>query len=280
MQILKADTQKIVRIGPAVDISDGYTCLATLDISTADYAYMMHGDSVEVDISSNTWAAVTSVTGWYDLTLTAAQLTTEGPMTIAIYDVSLCLPVYAHFMVVSANVYDSLYAPATTDYLQVDTIQVSGTTEDLPTATALATAQTDLDTITGSDGVTLATAQANYAPSTATALATAQTDLDTLTGSDGATLATSQPNYAPATPAQVNTEVVDALATDTYAELSGVPAATATLSDMIRWLFVLKRNKITQTGTTTTLRNDADSGSIATSATSDDGTTTTVAEWT
>ncbi len=34
-------------------------------------------------------------------------------------------------------------------------------------ATALATAQTDLDTITGSDGVTLATAQALYAPSKA-----------------------------------------------------------------------------------------------------------------
>lgn len=62
------------------------------------------------------------------------------------------------------------------------------------TAASLATAQTDLDTITGSDGVTLATSQGNYAPATAAALATAQSDLDTLTGSDGATLATAQPN--------------------------------------------------------------------------------------
>jgi len=45
----------------------------------------------------------------------------------------------------------------------------------------------------------LATTQGNYAPATATALATAQTDLDTLTGTDGVTLATSQPNYAPNT---------------------------------------------------------------------------------
>ncbi len=37
-------------------------------------------------------------------------------------------------------------------------------TDSAATATALATAQTDLDTITGSDGVTLATAQALYAP--------------------------------------------------------------------------------------------------------------------
>ncbi|NOY72172.1 MAG: hypothetical protein GXP14_07310 [Gammaproteobacteria bacterium] len=88
-------------------------------------------------------------------------------------------------------------------------------TELAATATALATAQADLDTLTGADGVTLATSQPNYAPNTVvpdaagvaatgTALTTAQNDLDILTGSDGATLATSQPNYAP------NTVVPDA----------------------------------------------------------------------
>ena len=44
-------------------------------------------------------------------------------------------------------------------------------TDSAALATALTTAQADLDTITGSDGVTLATTQANYAPSTAAALA-------------------------------------------------------------------------------------------------------------
>jgi len=42
---------------------------------------------------------------------------------------------------------------------------------------------------------------------TVTALATAQTDLDSLTGADGATLATAPANYPPATPAQVATEL-------------------------------------------------------------------------
>lgn len=46
------------------------------------------------------------------------------------------------------------------------------------TAAALATAQTDLDTITGSDGVTLATTQSNYVPATAAALATADSVID------------------------------------------------------------------------------------------------------
>jgi len=78
-----------------------------------------------------------------------------------------------------------------------------------------------------------------------------------------------------ATPAQVNTEVVDALATDTYAEPAAVPAATASLADKIGFLMALARNKITQTATTQTLRNSTDSASIGVSTDSDDGTTFT-----
>jgi predicted kinase len=81
------------------------------------------------------------------------------------------------------------------------------------------------------------------------------------------------------TTAQVNAEVVDALATDTYAEPSSVPAATASLSAKIGWLMALGRNKLTQTSTTQTLRNDADNGSIGTATVSDDSTTFTRAEW-
>jgi hypothetical protein len=111
--------------------------------------------------------------------------------------------------------------------------------DNVATASALTTAQNDLDTITGADGVTLATAQALYAPAkagdamtlsagavtaavvatnaidadalaadavteiqsglaTSAAQTTAQNDLDILTGTDGATLATAQALYAPA----------------------------------------------------------------------------------
>lgn len=61
---------------------------------------------------------------------------------------------------------------------------------------------------------------------------------------------------------------------------SAVPAAAPTLFDAIAWLFTLGRNKITQTATTQTLRNDADSGTIGTSTVSDDGTTATRGKWT
>lgn len=79
--------------------------------------------------------------------------------------------------------------------------------------------------------------------------------------------------------ASVNAEVVDTLVTDTYAEPGSVPAATASLKDKIGWMEALARNKITQTSTTQTLRNDADSGNIATSTVSDDGTTFTRGEF-
>lgn len=79
--------------------------------------------------------------------------------------------------------------------------------------------------------------------------------------------------------ALINAEIVDALAVDTYAESSAVPAATATLAEKIRWLATLARNKITQTASLQTLRNDADSGNVATSIESYDGTTFTRGEW-
>lgn len=78
--------------------------------------------------------------------------------------------------------------------------------------------------------------------------------------------------------ADVNAEVVDVVATDTVAEPSGVPAANAPLKDKIAWVATLARNKITQTGTTQALRNDSDTGNIATASVGDDGTFTR-GEW-
>jgi hypothetical protein len=77
-----------------------------------------------------------------------------------------------------------------------------------------------------------------------------------------------------ATPAQVNAEVVDALATDTYAEPGqGTPAATASLAAKIGYLFKAWRNKSDQTATLYQLYND-DALTVDQKATvSDDATT-------
>ena len=73
---------------------------------------------------------------------------------------------------------------------------------------------------------------------------------------------------------------VDAIYDEAIVEQASVPASTGSFRNAISWIFALSRNKITQTATTQTLRNDADSGNIATSTVSDDGTTATRGEWT
>lgn len=77
--------------------------------------------------------------------------------------------------------------------------------------------------------------------------------------------------------AQVNAEVVDALATDTYAEPTGAPAATNTLAVKLGYLFMALRNKITVTATTKTFCDDGGASEWS-KALSDDGTTYTEAE--
>jgi hypothetical protein len=49
--------------------------------------------------------------------------------------------------------------------------------------------------------------------------------------------------------------------------------------EALAWLIAMARNKMTQTSTTTILRNDADSGTLGTSTVSDDGTTFTRGEF-
>ena len=130
MQILKADTQVIVRVGPFVDSIDGVTPETGVTLGAADQAELLkHNGTATVDISMSTWAAIIGCDGWYDLTLTMSNTDTEGLLTIVIQDSSVCLPVFANFMVVNANVYNSLYAVAAADYLQVDVIQISGDTQ-------------------------------------------------------------------------------------------------------------------------------------------------------
>lgn len=82
---------------------------------------------------------------------------------------------------------------------------------------------------------------------------------------------------------QMRTNAVDDVQTQVWAktmtELASTPGVSASVLSALQWLFLLSRNKITQTSTVQTLRNDADSATIATSTVSDDGTTFTRGEF-
>jgi carbonic anhydrase/acetyltransferase-like protein (isoleucine patch superfamily) len=114
------------------------------------------------------------------------------------------------------------------------------------------------------------------------ALATAQLDLDKITGADGAILATDSVN-----PASIATNAIDAdaLAADAVAKIvadiftetmpelaAGVPAAVPNLKQAIMLVYMGLRNKQTTTATAQTISNNA-GATIVTSVLSDDATT-------
>lgn len=74
--------------------------------------------------------------------------------------------------------------------------------------------------------------------------------------------------------ANVNAEVVDAIATDTYAEPGqGTPAATASIKDKIGYLYKFLRNRVTVTNSQISVYNDDAATVDHKSAHSDDETT-------
>ncbi len=124
MRELKQSTQMKVRIGPFVDATDGVTPETAVALGTADQAELLKSNgAATVDISSNTWAAVTGSDGWYDLTLTTTDTNTLGQLLVVVQDSSICLPVYSSFEVVAANYYDAKYG---TGNLNADVMAISG----------------------------------------------------------------------------------------------------------------------------------------------------------
>ncbi|MHC4636081.1 MAG: hypothetical protein ACYTBP_01615 [Planctomycetota bacterium] len=113
MQILKQSTQVIVRVGPFVDVGDGFTPQTDITLG-GDEAELLKNGSAEVDISGRTWTAVTNCRGWYDLTLTTSDTDTVGLLTVVVQDDSDCLPVFRDFQVVEEEIYDSLFKSGAT----------------------------------------------------------------------------------------------------------------------------------------------------------------------
>lgn len=73
----------------------------------------------------------------------------------------------------------------------------------------------------------------------------------------------------------VKTQVVAALSTDTYAELAACPTSTASITDILQFLFMDSRNKITATATAQKLKKNDGSTDLCSFSTSDDGITFT-----
>jgi hypothetical protein len=170
--------------------------------------------------------------------------------------------------------------------------------QDAATATALATVDGIVDNILEDTGTTLDTlirdvptvaefeartiVSANYA--TAAALTTVDNEIAVIDGIVDSILedtATTIPASIAALPtdADVNAQVVDALATDTYAEpAQGAPAATLSLASKIAYLYKAWRNKTTSDADSIDIYNDAGAVVDQKAVISDNGTTFTRGE--
>lgn len=195
---LKQSTAFTFRIGPFVDSTDGVTAETGLTIGQADIQISKAGGAFAQTSASPTTTHDTD--GWYQCPLTATDTNTLGPLTVQIV-VAGALPVWEHFMVLPANVYDSLVAGS--DNLDVNAAQVGGTTPE--SAAEIADAVWDEAT----SGHTTAGTFGEQAKTVVDRIEADTQDLQAQVGTDGAGL-TALPWNA-AWDAEVQSEVTDAL---------------------------------------------------------------------
>jgi len=167
--------------------------------------------------------------------------------------------------------------------LDLDTL-LGYLTAAVATATALATAQTDLDTITGTDGVTLATAQALYAPNkvvpdaagVAPTAAENRAEMDSNSTQLAAIVADTnelQADDVPGLIAALNNVSVSDLLTTQMTESYAADGAAPTLAQSLM-LIQQSLGDFSIAGTTITVRQ-VDGSTTAATFTLDDGTNPT-----
>lgn len=130
-QLLKQSTAATLVIGPAVDKTDGFTEETGLGAGTVDaIGVYKHGATAITDLSATTTFTHRN-DGMYTLTLSTSNTDTLGHLVLYIADESVCRPIRQEYLVVPANVYDSIVGGS--DKLQVDTTQWAGQTTTLST---------------------------------------------------------------------------------------------------------------------------------------------------
>ena len=164
----------------------------------------------------------------------------------------------------TTGIYDCSYNPASEIEGDEFTVEESATVTGTTTSSATYTASWEFTVVAIERGTNFAN---TIAPATPTNVSDVQTAL---------LAAINALNNLSA--ADVNDEVLDVLNVDTFAEETGVPAATSSLRKKIGWMFMWFRNRVTQTGTTSTLFADDGSTAVGTHTVSDDTTTFTSGE--
>jgi len=171
MNILKQSTAATVKLGPFIDDSDGKTAETALTIAQADIRLSKNGGDFAQ--TNNTAGATHDENGYYDIPLNATDTGTLGRLRVAVSK-SGALPVWQDFLVVTANVYDTL---CSTDSLDVN---VTALADDVITAASFdeSTAFPLKSADTGSTQVARVGADGDTLETLSDEIATVQADLD------------------------------------------------------------------------------------------------------
>jgi len=117
---LKVSTAVTVKIGPFVDETNGKDAETGLTLTQADIRLSKNGGNIAQKHEANN--ATTDELGYYDCPIDADDTDTLGRLQLMVHE-SGALPVYHEYMVVTANVWDTLCG---TDLFQTDLTQMGG----------------------------------------------------------------------------------------------------------------------------------------------------------
>lgn len=122
---LKQSTAVTVKLGPFVDSGDGVSAETSLTISQGDVRLSKNGGDIAQKHDDT--ALAHDELGLYDCELDATDTNTLGILRLDIQE-SGALPVWAEFMVLPANVYDSLVAGSDELLVETNTIAADAIT--------------------------------------------------------------------------------------------------------------------------------------------------------
>jgi hypothetical protein len=129
MRFLKQSTSVDLPIGPFLDDTDGKTAETALTITQPDIRLKKNGSNWAQKNAAQTLSHEEN--GYYEVTLDATDTDTLGQLLLAVHE-SGALPVWHEFMVMPANVWDSMFGA---DRLQVDVQEMAA---GVVTATVIA----------------------------------------------------------------------------------------------------------------------------------------------
>jgi hypothetical protein len=155
---LKQSTAVDIAMGPFLDETDGKTIEDALTITQPDIRLKKNGGAWAQKNAAQTLSHEEK--GWYEVSLDTTDTNTLGILIVNIHETPGALPVWREFMVVPANVYESLVLGI--EFLEVTSLKpdfaISGVTLTVdkqdgttPQFTKTITATQGADPITGLD---------------------------------------------------------------------------------------------------------------------------------